>query len=112
MRWGIAALACGLWSGCSVGSAGYGGDCVRSTECDVGLVCIEGLCTNDLSGLADPGEVPDLSEEDAAAPAIDAAVVDGETPDAALPVLDGSVPVIDAALPLPDATLPVLPDAG
>jgi hypothetical protein len=114
MRRGVVALAGGLLFGCSVDSAGYGGDCVRSTECNAGLVCIEGSCTNDLSLLEDPGEVPDLSEPDTGTGPLDASA-----PDAAVPTLDGATPIVDAALPLPDAESPLLdamlapqPDAG
>lgn len=103
MRWGVVALTGGLLFGCSVDSAGYGGDCVRSSECNAGLVCIEGSCTNDLSLLEDPGEVPDLSEPDAGAVPLDASATD-----AAAPALDGATPTSDAALPLPDAQSPQL----
>ena len=48
------------FGGCSVKEGGAGADCVRSTECQMGLVCIEGMCSADLSLIADPGEVPEL----------------------------------------------------
>jgi len=55
------ALGLFLWlAGCSVDEGGSGADCVRSTECEMGLVCIEGTCSNDLSLIGDPGEVPEL----------------------------------------------------
>lgn len=114
MRWGSVALVGGLLVGCAVDSAGYGGDCVRSTECNAGLVCIEGTCTNDLSLLDDPGEVPELREPDAGVVPSDAAVSDAAAPalDGALPIPDAAAPLPDAALPALDATLPPLPDAG
>jgi hypothetical protein len=47
-------------AGCSVEEGGAGADCVRSTECEMGFVCIEGACSDDLSRIGDPGEVPEL----------------------------------------------------
>jgi hypothetical protein len=65
MRRGFAfsAVVAGVLGGCSVEEGGAGADCVRSAECALGLVCIEGLCSNDLSAIADPGEVPELMPE-------------------------------------------------
>jgi hypothetical protein len=57
----LRALGLGLWlAGCSIEEGGSGADCIRSTECELGLVCIEGTCSNDLSLIGDPGEVPEL----------------------------------------------------
>lgn len=75
------ALGLGL-AGCSVEAGGAGAGCVRSTECEMGLVCLEGACSNDLSLIGDPGEVPELM------------------PDAGMDMV------------MPDASEPPLPDAG
>lgn len=70
----LVTLGLGIWLGaCSVEEGGSGADCVRSTECEMGLVCIEGACSDDLSLIGDPGEVPMLMPE---------AGVDVVTPDA------------------------------
>jgi len=40
-----------------------GGDaCTRSSECDEGLVCVEGECGTDLAAIASPGTVPMLMQ--------------------------------------------------
>ena len=63
-RWvTVSVVAAGMLGGCSVEEGGAGADCVRSAECALGLVCIEGLCSNDLSAIEDPGEVPELMPE-------------------------------------------------
>lgn len=63
-RWvSVGVAVAGLLGGCSVDQGGAGADCVRSAECAMGLVCIEGLCSNDLSAIEDPGEVPELMPE-------------------------------------------------
>lgn len=60
-RW-VAGLSVGslVLGACSVEEGGSGADCLRSTECQSGLVCIEGVCSDDLSAIEDPGEVPEL----------------------------------------------------
>jgi len=79
----LTVLALGLWlAGCSVEAGGAGADCVRSTECAMGFVCLEGTCSNDLSLIGDPGEVPELM------------------PDAGMDIA------------MPDASEPAPPDAG
>jgi hypothetical protein len=50
---------------CSVEEGGAGQDCLRSAECAPGLVCIEGVCSDDLSSIANPGEVPMITPEEA-----------------------------------------------
>lgn len=112
MKWGASVLASGLLGACTVDPAGYGGDCARSTECEIGLVCIAGACTDDLSAIEDPGAVPELAEPDAGA-----VVMDGAMPasDAAMPAGDASAPVdpsmtLDASAPI-DASMPAV-DAG
>ena len=64
-RWvaGCLGIGCVLLGGCSVEEGGSGADCIRSTECQAGLVCIEGVCSDDLSAIEDPGEVPELMPE-------------------------------------------------
>jgi hypothetical protein len=59
----VGAVVAGVLGGCSVEQGGAGADCVRSAECAMGLVCIEGLCSSDLSAIDDPGEVPELMPE-------------------------------------------------
>jgi hypothetical protein len=63
-RWvSLSVMVAGVLGGCSVEEGGAGADCVRSAECALGLVCIEGACSNDLSAIEDPGEVPELMPE-------------------------------------------------
>lgn len=100
-------VALGLWlAGCSVEEAGAGEDCVRSTECEMGLLCIEGVCSNDLSLIGDPGEVPELMPDGG----MDMAMPDAGEP---APVDAGGTMVLpdagevmmmagDAATPAPD----------
>lgn len=113
-------LRCSVWvamlwlaagtGACSVEEGGAGQDCLRSAECAPGLVCIEGICSDDLSSIADPGEVPMLTPEDAGmAPEPDA----GALPiDAAMmmPPADAAItmPPVDAAATMPpvDAAMP------
>ena len=92
--------------GCSVQPGGAGTDCVRSAECELGLVCIDGTCTDNLDGLEDQGAVPVLMM-DPADDIADAAMASG---DAAAPMNDAAVAANDAAAPPPadpDAGLPV-----
>ena len=44
--------------GCNRDALGSGDQCTRSSECDVGLVCVEGACSSSLAGLENPGTVP------------------------------------------------------
>jgi hypothetical protein len=96
-----------------------GGNCHSLSDCEPGLTCVEGRCSDDLSSLR--GEVPSYEMADAAA--LDAAVdaeagvgldaqiadasgprPDGSAPDAAGP-RDASMPV-DTAMPRPDTSVP------
>ena len=74
---------------CSVQDGAAGDECLRSTECASGLVCIEGICSDDLSSIADPGTVPMFMPETAMEPEPDA----GELPDGAM-----ATPTSDAAM--------------
>src|SRR5262245_5094920 len=38
--------------------AGVNGDCFRADDCAEGLVCVEGKCTNDLSGIVSQLDAP------------------------------------------------------
>ena len=81
----LSTFGLGIWLGaCSVEDGGSGADCVRSTECEMGLVCIEGACSNDLSLIGDPGEVPMLMPEGG----MDMVTPDAST-DAAMTPVDG-----------------------
>jgi len=88
---------------CSVSEGEPGDECLRSTECAAGLVCIEGVCSDDLSSIADPGEVPVLMTDEAGM------VLEPE-PDAGTPPADAAMmlPPVDAATTTPaaDAALP------
>ena len=56
--WGLGLLAATWVSGCNRDPLGSGDACTRSSECKVGLVCVEGACTGSLAGLENPGTVP------------------------------------------------------
>lgn len=89
----VSLVACGLLAACSVEEGGAGDDCVRSTECALGFVCIEGLCSNDPSAIEDPGEVPELMPEGGMQMmmmAPDAGDMMMPPSDAAMPPADGS----------------------
>jgi hypothetical protein len=123
---GSSLLRCSAWvamlwlangtGACSVEEGGAGQDCLRSAECAQGLVCIEGVCSDDLSSIADPGEVPMLTpeeaslepESDAGAVPVDAAMV--------MPPSDAAItmPPVDAAMVMPpsDATITMPPADG
>jgi hypothetical protein len=87
----VSVVACGLLGACSVEEGGAGADCVRSTECAMGLVCIEGLCSNDLSAIEDPGEVPELMPDGGMDTMMepDAGAMMMPAGDAAMPPADG-----------------------
>ena len=94
-------LGFGLWlAGCSVEEGGAGADCVRSTECQMGFVCIEGVCSNDLSLIGDPGEVPELMPDGG----MDMAMPDAGEP----PTLDAS----DIMEPTDAGGMPMTTDAA
>ena len=57
----VALLGCGDL----VADLGAGEACARSAQCGPGLVCLEGSCTNDLTGIG--GMVPDLGVDMGAA---------------------------------------------
>lgn len=98
MRFSWATFALSGLVACSVQPGGAGTDCVRSTECELGLVCIEGMCTDDLDALDHPGDVPVLPDEVGMQPD---AMADASLDDAAVePTLDAALP--DAPAPLPD----------
>ncbi|HMI94399.1 MAG TPA: hypothetical protein VK509_23665 [Polyangiales bacterium] len=59
------AIACALASpACNREALGSGDSCTRSSECEDGLVCVEGACSANLAGIGDPGSVPMLMEEE------------------------------------------------
>jgi hypothetical protein len=112
LRWSVWVAMLWLASGvgaCSVEEAGAGQGCLRSAECAPGLVCIEGVCSDDLSSIADPGEVPTLTPEeqdtelepDVGEVTVDAAMMMmTTTEDAAM------MPLADAAMPAEGGSAP------
>ncbi|MCB9596172.1 MAG: hypothetical protein H6719_25845 [Sandaracinaceae bacterium] len=97
-----------------------GGSCVRASECQPGLGCVLGRCTNDLSGL-EGGVVPSMDagnmEVDAGDDAGDVPEVDAGPPP---PPMDagpggtdaGPPPMVDAGPGGTDAGPPPMMDAG
>jgi hypothetical protein len=88
---------------CSVDEGGEGSDCVRSTECALGLVCIEGACSSDLAAIADLGEVPELMTEagtEMAVPDASERVPDAGGMDMMMVPADAALPPEDAAMQL------------
>jgi hypothetical protein len=89
--------------GCAPHQAGGGGagtPCVRAAQCEPGLVCISGACSNDIAAI-EGGVVP---VRDAMVMMMDAQVImydSGPPP----PMMDAFVP------PRPDAFVPPEPDA-
>jgi hypothetical protein len=86
-----------LAGACSVEQGAAGADCIRSTECEMGLVCIDSMCTADLSLIEDPGTVPE-PEPDAGMEMVepaDAAMMMMEPADAAAMMME---PVDAAAM--------------
>jgi hypothetical protein len=84
-----------------------GGNCHSLSDCEPGLTCVEGRCSDDLSSLR--GEVPSYEMGDAGAldAALDAeagVMLDAQIADTGVPRLDSSLP--DAAGPR-DASMPV-----
>lgn len=75
---GMASLA-----GCSNGplNGQEGAACVRLAQCAPGLACVDGMCTTDLTALAEAGVVPVLD----AGALMDVVLVDVATPDAVVP---------------------------
>lgn len=74
----LGSLSLGAVASCSVEQGEAGAACVRSTECAAGLVCIESVCSDDLSSIADPGEVPMLMPEADEEPPVDAGTVNAD----------------------------------
>lgn len=76
-----------------------GAACVRSVECAAGLACVSGMCSSDLSSLAEAGTLPplDLGAGDG-----------GSVPvtDLGTPAMDMSVPATDMAMPAVDMGTP------
>ena len=117
--WAAVAIALLGLTACGHSTVGAGEACTRSAQCESGLVCVEGACSDDLSPLEDPSRVPMLTP-----PEVDAAVaVDAAAPDAAptagaggAPPSDAAMPTMDAALPPTDAAMPAMdaaaPDAA
>lgn len=72
------ALGCALSAGACSGSADPAGPnkaCFRALDCQTGLVCVEGLCTNDIApivpegaGVAPEEPAEETSTGDAGAP--------------------------------------------
>lgn len=62
----FAALAATAVSACNRDPVEAGEKCTRSSECDEGLVCIEGACSHDLSALPNQGTVPELMMDEEA----------------------------------------------
>lgn len=81
MNWLGLGLGLGLGSIAACGDLserGAGDQCTRSTQCAVGLACIDGVCGDDLSAVAEQSEVPQLVMPTDASPAQDAAVADDD----------------------------------
>jgi hypothetical protein len=81
---------------CNREPLGSGDTCTRSSECENGLVCVEGACSGSLSGIGNPGTVPMLMEEQ---PPVE------EAPDASM-TMGGGGASGDASVPAGDAGLP------
>jgi hypothetical protein len=74
------ALPCVLWGGACSGSAEPAGPnqaCFRALDCQTGLVCVEGVCTNDIAPIVpegagaapeEPSEEDETATGDAGAP--------------------------------------------
>lgn len=73
--WALLASQLAL-SGCSLEPGASGSNCVRTTQCAVGLACVQGRCSNDLQAIADESTVPAFESADAAT---EAAVGDAAT---------------------------------
>jgi hypothetical protein len=107
-----------LWGGCDAPAlVGKGGECISLSECALGLTCVAGHCSDDLTSLE--GETPEyedasvVMDAESDAPSEDAGVGDASAPaDAAAP-RDASTPRMDSSVP--DASVPrdaSVPDAG
>ena len=95
-----------------------GSACIRSTQCAPGLACSGGICTNDLSALAEAGTLPPLDMgandgeivmEDLGEP------VDMGPPPPPVdmgPPVDMFVPPVDMFVPPVDMFVPPDPDLG
>ena len=89
-----------------------GSACIRSTQCAPGLACSGGICTNDLSALAEAGTLPPLDM---------GVATDGEVviEDLGEPVDTGPPPPpidmgppVDMSMPPVDMFVPPDPDLG
>lgn len=110
----IAALLAGLAAAGCTGvptGLGPGAACVRSAQCQGGLVCNMGMCTSDLGGFGtgmppmrpfDAGPV-DAQVDDAE---IDAPDLDSGPPEDTGPPVDAPMPPVDAFVPPDDAFVP------
>ena len=112
---GAPVLSALLWlasAGCTDRTRSDGEACTRSTECAVGLACVEGACSADLTPLEDPSRVPMLTPampDAAMTPAPDAATQPPPPPPPPpLPATDAGA--MSPPPPVPDAA--VTTDAG
>ncbi len=53
-------------AGCKTDAASAGERCTRSAQCEAGLACIEGRCSNDLDALQGQSTVPMLMPDEPA----------------------------------------------
>jgi hypothetical protein len=82
---------------CNREALGGGDSCTRSSECEDGLVCVEGACSANLAGIGDPGSVPMLMQEEdmPTEGGSDGAMANGDSgaaPDAASAPADAAAP--------------------
>jgi hypothetical protein len=54
------ALGFAALTACTSEIGGSGASCTRSAQCELGLACIEGACSDDLDALRDQSTVPML----------------------------------------------------
>jgi hypothetical protein len=59
-------LFLGAAAACTSKPVGPGESCTRSSQCKLGLACIEGRCSDDLDALRGQSTVPMLMEEEPA----------------------------------------------
>lgn len=103
-----------------------GSACIRSTQCAPGLACSGGICTNDLSALAEAGTLPPLdmgveSDGEVVMEDLGEPVDMGPPPppvdmgppvDMFVPPVDMFVPPVDMFVPPVDMFVPPDPDLG
>ena len=92
--WGALLVTAGLVA-CDLEAGAEGETCVRTSQCEMLLACVDGVCTSELDSVADQSTIPDLAQGPEGDDMADAAMADAAMVDAAMVVDAGVSPGAD-----------------